>query len=394
MKGSFLRWLAIGIIVLSTAINYLDRQLLAAVAPALKSEFHLNSAGYGRIQSMFSIAYALMAPLAGMFIDRVGLNAGASTAVIVWSFASVATGFTRTFTGLLGCRTLLGIAEATGIPSSGKANATYLHPRELALGTGINSIGVSLGGILAPLIAAVMASRYGWRSTFVLCGVLGLAWVPLWLLTSRRAPQLAKTDAAPPAPFRDLLRDRRFWGLVLTTVFIMMLFTLWTNWVTLYFVQERHMSQDQANRSFAWIPPVFGGLGGLCGGGIMYRWIRGGMEVLKARMRFCVLSAVILLTTALIPLTPTPGLAAAAISLSFFWSVALSGAVYALPIDLFGRGRAGFGVAALTCAYGSMQAFLSPAIGSVVDRFGFSAVCVALSFTPLVGVGILRLSLK
>jgi hypothetical protein len=65
-----------------------------------------------------------------------------------------------------------------------------------------------------------------------------------------------------------------------------------------------------------------------------------------------------------------------------------------LPIDLFGRGRAGFGVAALTCAYGAMQAFVSPAIGGVVDHFGFNAVCVALSFTPLIGVGILRLSLR
>lgn len=394
MRGSILRWLAVGIIVLSTAINYLDRQLLAAIAPALKSEFHLNNAGYGRIQSVFSIAYALVAPFAGMFIDRVGLNAGASAAVIVWSFASVATGFTRTFAGLLGCRTLLGIAEATGIPSSGKANATYLHPQELALGTGINSIGVSLGGILAPVMAALLASTYGWRSTFVVCGVLGLAWVPLWWFTSRRVPALAKTSATPPVPLGDLLRDRRFWGLVLTTVFIMMLFTLWTNWVTLYFVQERHMSQDQLNRSFAWIPPVFGGLGGLTGGAIMYRWIRGGMEVLKARLRFCALSAAILLGTALVPLAPTPGVAAAAISMSFFWSVALSGAIYALPIDLFGPARAGFGVAALTCAYGSMQAFLSPAIGGVVDRFGFSAVCVALAFTPLMGVGILRLSLR
>jgi ACS family hexuronate transporter-like MFS transporter len=394
MRGTPLRWLAIGTIVLSTAINYLDRQLLAAVAPALRSEFHLTNAGYGKIQSAFSIAYALMAPLAGIFIDRAGLNAGLSAAVMLWSFASVATGFTRTFPALLGCRTLLGVAEATGIPSSGKANATYLHPHELALGTGINSIGVSLGGILAPLIAAAMATRYGWRSAFVLCGILGMAWVPLWWLASRRAPVLAQANAIPPAPLGDLLRDRRFWGLIVTTVFIMMLFTLWTNWVTLYFVQERHMSQDEANRQFAWIPPVFGGLGGLCGGGIMYVWIRAGMDVLKARMRFCMLSAVILLLTAAVPLASTPALAAAAISLSFFWSVALSGAVYALPIDLFGPGRAGLGVAALTCAYGSMQAFLAPAIGGVVDRVGFSTVCVVLSFMPLVGVGILRFSLR
>ena len=225
---------------------------------------------------------------------------------MVWSFASVATGFTRTFSGLLGCRTLLGIAEATGIPSSGKANATYLHPRELALGTGINSIGVSLGGILAPLIAAVMAAALRLAVHFrrVRCARPGMgAAVVAHFAARARARESRRTAAC--AALRDLLRDRRFWGLILTTVFIMMLFTLWTNWVTLYFVQERHMSQDQANRSFAWIPPVFGGLGGLCGGGIMYRWIRRGMEVLKARLRFCLLSAVILLTTALVPLAPT-----------------------------------------------------------------------------------------
>jgi hypothetical protein len=171
-----------------------------------------------------------------------------------------------------------------------------------------------------------------------------------------------------------------------------MLYTLWSNWMTLYFVEERHLSQDQANRQFAWIPPVFAGLGGLCGGAIMYAWIRRGMNVIRARLRLCALSAVVLLATAAIPLAPTSELAAAAISLSFFWSVALSGAVYALPIDLFGPGRAGFSVAALTCAYGWMQTLVSPAIGGVVDRFGFSVVCVALSITPMIGVAILRFS--
>ena len=394
MRKMPLRWLAVGMIVLSSTINYLDRQLLAAVAPALQAEFHLSNADYGSVQSVFSLAYALVAPVAGIFVDRVGLNAGVSAAVMVWSVASVATGFTRGFPALLGARTVLGVAEAAGIPSSGKANATYLHSSELALGTGINGIGVSLGGILAPPVAAALAPVYGWRSTFVVCGILGLAWIPLWLLIARRAPPLAHAGAAPTAALKDLLRDRRLWGLVFTNVFIMMLFTLWTNWTTLYFVHERHLSQDDANRRFAWIPPVFAGLGGLCGGWIMFHWIRRGVAVLKARMRLCLIAAAILLLTAAIPLAPTSGLAAAAISLSFFCSVALSGAVYALPIDLFGPGRAAFGVAALTCAYGLMQALLSPQIGAVVDRFGFSAVCVALSVTPLVGVGILRLSLR
>jgi MFS transporter, ACS family, hexuronate transporter len=392
--ASPLRWLAIGMIVLSSSINYLDRQLLAAVAPSIQSEFYLNNAHYGQVVSAFSIVYGIMAPLAGAFIDRVGLNAGVSSAVALWSLASIGTGFVRTFPALLTTRAVLGMAESAGIPNSGKANATYLKSSELAFGTGMNQIGISLGAIAAPLIMATLAPRYGWRSGFILSGVLGLAWIPLWRIMARRAPALPTTDTVPPTPIKNLLRDRRFWGLILTTVFIMMLYTLWSNWITLYFVHERHMTQDQANREFAWIPPVFAGLGGLTGGAIMYRWINRGMNVIRARLRLCSISAAILVLTAAIPLAPTNGLAATAISLSFFFSVALSGAVYALPIDLFGPARAGFSVAALTCAYGWMQTLVSPLIGTVVDRFGFSAVCVSLSFTPLLGVAILRFSLR
>jgi ACS family hexuronate transporter-like MFS transporter len=303
---------------------------------------------------------------------------------------------------LLACRTVLGAAEAAGIPATGKANAIYLEPRELALGTAFNQVGITLGSVAAPLIVTFMQPRYGWRSTFALCGALGFLWIPLWWFTSKRvSPALqspAITGGAQPlqaCPSGQghggyLLRDRRFWGLALANALVMTLYALWSNWTTLYFVQERHLTQDQANREFAWIPAVFATAGGFFGGLVSYRWIRAGMNVLRARMRICWISAVILLATAAVPLMPHPALAAAAISLSFFWTLAISTNVYALPIDLFGSAHAGLGVAALTCSFGLMTAFLSPWIGSMVDRVGFSPVCVALSITPLMGVAILR----
>src|SRR5260370_13054530 len=87
-----LRWVAIAVLLFSGTLNYLDRQLLAAVSETLKTEFHLNNQQYGEIVSVFSIAYALIAPLAGLFIDRVGLNAGLSLAVGIWSLAGAGTG--------------------------------------------------------------------------------------------------------------------------------------------------------------------------------------------------------------------------------------------------------------------------------------------------------------
>ncbi len=388
------RWIAIGVFVLSSSLNYLDRQLLAALAPTVRGEFQLSNEQYGLVISSFSMVYAVVAPAAGWFIDRVGLNLGAGISVALWSLAGSATAFTRSFAGLLACRTVLGAAEAAGIPATGKANATYLEPRELALGTAFNQVGITLGSVAAPLLVTFMQPRYGWRSTFALCGALGFLWIPLWLVTSRRVPARLPETSPTSKGVGTLLRDRRFWGLALANAFVMTLYALWSNWTTLYFVQERHMTQAQANREFAWIPAVFATAGGFFGGVLSYRWIRAGMNVLRARMRICWISAVILLATAAVPLMPHPALAAAAISLSFFWTLAISTNVYALPIDLFGPARAGLGVAALTCSFGLMTAFLSPWIGSVVDRVGFTPVCVTLSVMPLIGISILKWTLN
>ena len=388
-----LRWIAVSVFVLSSSLNYLDRQLLAALAPTVRGEFQLNNEQYGLVISSFSIVYAVVAPAAGWFIDRVGLNLGAGISVALWSLAGSATAWTRSFSGLLACRTLLGAAEAAGIPATGKANATYLEPRELALGTAFNQVGITLGSVAAPLIVTLMQPRYGWRSTFALCGALGFLWIPLWLFTSKRASAQRSEQSPVRRCGGHLLRDPRFWGLALANAFVMTLYALWSNWTTLYFVQERHMTQAEANRQFAWIPAVFATAGGFFGGVMSYRWIRAGMNVLRARLRICWISAVILLATAAVPLMPYPALAAAAISLSFFWTLAISTNVYALPIDLFGPARAGLGVAALTSSFGLMTAFLSPWIGSVVDRVGFTPVCVALSITPLIGISILKWTL-
>src|SRR5258706_235994 len=118
-----LRWIAIGIFAFFSTLNYLDRQLLAAAAPAVKSEFHIGNTEYGQLISVFSIVYAFMAPLAGLFIDRVGLNAGVSIAVLVWSIAGAATGLTNSFRGLMACRAVLCVAEAAGIPCFRKSKA-------------------------------------------------------------------------------------------------------------------------------------------------------------------------------------------------------------------------------------------------------------------------------
>lgn len=383
-----MRWFAIGVFILSSFLNYLDRQLLSAAAPLIKQEFSLNNQEFGWILLAFSITYGVSAIFVGWWLDRVGLNKGMMTAVAAWSLAGMATGFAGSFAMLLVCRAALGLAEAGAVPGFGKANATYLKSSELALGTGLNQLGLSIAGMAAPFLIGKYAGEFGWRPIYIAAGAIGFLWLPAWWLTSRAIP--GNPVAAPKTPALDLLRDRRFWGLAAANVLSMTMYTLWTNWTTIYLVTARGMPQQEANTKLAWIPPVFATLGGLIGGAIAYWLIGKGTAVFRARMIVAWLSGAILLGTAAIPLMPDAGWATVLICGSFFWVTAMSANIYAMPIDFFGAQRAGFGVAALTAAYGLMQAVVSPAIGSMIDSVGFSPVCVGLSVLPLMACAVLE----
>lgn len=384
------RWVAISVFVLSSALNLLDRQILAALAPTIQAEFHLSGRDYGLIVAAFSLTYAFGAPLAGMFIDRVGLNLGSSLAVFFWSVAGVATGLTSSLRGLIFCRAGLGLAEAGGIPAGAKSFALYLPPRERALGSALSQVGLTIGGVSAPLIATWAAVHYGWRSAFVFTGAFGFLWIPLWLFTARRTPKFREPDPPPAVSLGALARDSRLWGLIAGNMLLMTVYSLWVNWTTIYFVRVFGMSQNDANRHLAWIPSIAASLGGLFGGWLALRWIGAGAALVPARLRVMLLASLTLLSTAALPWMPSPGWAAVLICLSYFACVAASVNVYALPLDLFGPQRAAFAVSTLTGAYGLMQVFFSPVTGAIIDRHGFAPVCILVSALPLTAWAVIR----
>lgn len=379
------RWFILGFFVLSTAINYLDRQTLATLAPLLRAEFGLSNAGYGLVLTAFSIAYAGAAPFAGMTIDRFGLNRSISAAVAVWSVAGIATGFTRNLAGLVGCRAVLGAAEAAGIPAAGKAIHQYLKPAERALGNALNQAAVSLGLMLAPPVATWLAVRYGWRQAFVVTGILGLLWIPLWNLVGG-----ASRQSGSGAAFSfDLLRLPRMWGFIGANALSMVIYSLWTNWTTLYLVEVNRLTLVQA-AWYAWVPPLFATFGGFAGGWLSLQWMKRGVAAVPARTRVCGMAAVMALATAGIPAMPGPLTAVVAISLSIFAVSAFSVNMYTMPLDTFGGERAAFAVSLLVASYGAVQAVVSPAIGAAIDAWGYGPVCMAAACTPLAAYGILR----
>jgi MFS transporter, ACS family, hexuronate transporter len=383
-----IRWLVLAVFVLSSAINYLDRQTLATLAKLVREEFGLSNTGYGMILAAFSVTYAAGAPFAGLLIDRVGLNRAIGAAVAVWSLAGIATGFTRGIAGLVACRAVLGMAEAAGIPAAGKAIHLYLRPAERALGNAVNQAGISLGLILAPPLATWLAVRYGWRNAFVITGALGLLWIPLW----RRASRLAPIETAPasvPGAAYAILRQPRLWAFVAANALSMIGYSLWTNWTTLYLIDVHRLTLVEA-AWYAWIPPLFATLGGAAGGWASLRWVEQGVPALDARFRACFAAALLSLAPAAIPLLPTPALASAGISLGIFAVSAFSVNMYTMPLDAFGGARAAFAVSILVSSYGAVQAIVSPIFGKVIDTHGYAPLCLVAALAPLAACGVLR----
>jgi MFS transporter, ACS family, hexuronate transporter len=386
-EGSRVRWLVMAVFVLSSAINYLDRQTLAMLGPLIRRELHLTTEQLGGVISVFSIPYSLAAPLMGLLIDRFGLNLIASLAVGVWSCAGIATGFTRGLAGLMGARTALGMAESAGIPAAGKAIDQFLRPAERAIGNAMNQAGVSLGLIAAPPLALWIAAQYGWRHAFFATGVLGLAWIPLWNLVVRLSP-------AAPAPKSDfaastaLLRDRRLWAFVTANALTMFGYSLWSNWTTFYFTDVQGLSLAMTSR-YVVAAFTFAAAGGFTGGWLSARQIARGMAPQSARFRVCIMGAALSLITAAIPAARTPAWAAAAISLSFFAVSAMSVNVYSLPLDTFGRKHAAFSISALVASYGAMQVVVSPVIGRMIDAHRWTPIMWAATLTPTLACGVL-----
>jgi ACS family hexuronate transporter-like MFS transporter len=365
-----LRWLAVAIFVLSSTLNYLDRQILSVFAPQIVGQFHTNLTNFGWLLSIFSIAYAGSALFAGWFLDRAGVNRAISVAVGWWSFAAIGSGLAPTLAWLGVSRAALGIGESAGVPAVGKLNGVYLKPEERALGAALNQIGLSLGSALMPAWVA-LAGVSSWRVPFLCAGILGWLWIPLWRVISRRIPPaLGNLDLPAQPALRSswsALTDRRLIILVIANVLWMGSYSLWSNWGFVYYTHVYRVSLKEA-ANYLWIPPLISNAGGFFGGWLSLTWMRHRHSAVVARRRAVWVATFGGLLGLLLPFANHPGWGTVLVSASFFFALAGSVNIYALPIDIFGAGKAGFAIAALTCSFGILQTVTSPIIGWLSDH--------------------------
>ena len=224
-----LRWYICGLLFFATTVNYIDRQVLGILKPVLKEQLGWGEDDYGLIVWAFQVAYALMMPITGRLIDRMGSRLGYMLAVVIWSIAAMAHAGARNAVQFGIARFALGLGEAANFPAAIRVTADWFPKRERALATGIFNSGSNIGAVLAPALVPWIAVNWGWREAFVITGALGFLWVVLWALTfrppeehtrlSREEFALIRSDHAEESsetiPYRRLLATRQAWAFML-----------------------------------------------------------------------------------------------------------------------------------------------------------------------------------
>src|SRR5512138_3894700 len=102
---------ALGLFLAVNLLNYIDRQVLYAVFPLVKSSLQLSDTSLGLLGSAFMVVYMCAAPLFGWLGDRGGRVRLAAGGLGVWSLATVTAGLASGYNQLLAARSLVGIGE-------------------------------------------------------------------------------------------------------------------------------------------------------------------------------------------------------------------------------------------------------------------------------------------
>jgi MFS family permease len=216
---AYRRWV-LSILVLVNTFNFIDRQIVGVLAPAIKAELHLSDTQLGLLGGLaFALFYtALGIPIAWL-ADRKSRVWIMTVALTLWSGFSAVCGLTHTFAQLFLARLGVGVGEAGGVAPSYSLISDYFPQRERARALAIYSFGIPFGSAAGILFGGLVASAVNWRWAFLAVGLAGLVIAPIFRLTLKEPPRgrYDKASAAPQlglvASLGRLARTPSFWGL-------------------------------------------------------------------------------------------------------------------------------------------------------------------------------------
>jgi len=380
-------WSVVIVAMLTMTVSYIDRSTLAVLAPTVTKALDISDTGYAVLGSAFSFAYLFGTPIAGWWIDRTGARRGLVRSVLAWSGVAALQALVPGFFSLFVLRIALGLAEGPGFPGAAQTVHRVLPPGSRPRGFGILFTGSSIGTMIAAPLASALYGVAGWRLAMVGTALVGLAWVPLWIVVTRgpvRAQLDASTDAvaAPRPPFRELVRQpvmlRALWPIFA----IAPVNGLALMWGAKYLARTFAMPQERIGH-YLWLPPLCLDIGAIAFGDLASRVPR--EPGAPPRLLFG-LATLLGVSVALLPLAATPWLGMEILGLGCMGG----GAIYALTTaDLLARVPphiVSFAGGTIAGAQSLALIIVGPLIGLAIDHgLGYGTVALAHGLWALPG---------
>lgn len=399
-----LRWWIIGLVMLGAIINFLTRSTMGVAAPTLKEELGITEQEYSWITGAFQLGIMLQ-PFSGYVLDTLGLRFGFAIFAVAWSVIAMAHALANSWQGFMALRGLLGIAEGCANPAGMKTVAEWFPARQRGVAAGTFNIGASLGSMIAPPLVAWAILSYSWHAAFLITGVLGLAWVGLWLAFYRSPaehPRLSETERRLIAEGREahleddgrkpsigrVLAQRNFWGIALPRFLADPTWGTLAFWVPLYLTTVRGFDLGQI-ALFAWLPFVAADVGCLFGPALAHFFQKRGVSLINARRLAFSIGAVLMIGVAFVGFVEDATAAVLLLCLGGFAHQTLSVTVITMSSDLFRRSEVAT-VTGMAGTFGNLGVLIfSLLIGSLVTTVGYAPFFVALAALDILGAVLL-----
>jgi ACS family hexuronate transporter-like MFS transporter len=368
----------------ATTINYLDRQVLGLLKPALSVQLNWSETEYSYIVMVFTACYALGLLLSGKIVDRFGVKIGYAACVVVWSIAACGHALVRSTLGFGAARALLGLAEAGSFPAAVKSVSEWFPQRERAFAVGILTAGTSIGAVAAPAVVPWLASTYGWQAAFIVTGLTGFIWLGFWFAiydipqrhAKVRRDELAlitETPVVKDSPdckvsWLSLFKYRATWVFFVGKMLTDPVWWFMAFWLPSYFNSRFGLQLQNLGLPLVVIY-VATSLGSVIGGWASSRLIARGWSVSKARQTTMFGIACLVLPIVFSPWVGAMWVMVGLLSLAVGSHQAWSANLFTRPADMFPKELVGsvVGIGGMAGALGST---LFPIfVGRVLDHF-------------------------
>lgn len=275
-------WLIVGLLVPVALLNYLDRQMIAAMKTSVMGDVTgiTSDQAWGQMLGQFKWVYAFLSPVGGYIADRFGRKFTICGSLFAWSAITWATGHVQTYDGLLWTRTLMGMSEAFYIPAALALISDFHTGNTRSRATGLHQMGIYCGVILGGFTGYVAeAPALGWRWMFNVTGLVGIIYAPILLMVLRDAPRPTTAAVVEDRPrvtssLRELLTNKSF-------ILLVMYFTLpalagWVvrDWMPAILQTSFNISQGHAGVSATLYWQAAAIVAAFFGGWLADKWMR------------------------------------------------------------------------------------------------------------------------